>query len=454
MTYVALSPPLPCVVPGLGAHGRVGFVHALAQDRLIIRFEGEPTSPRRLDGATRAPVHGEVTVTLGEHRTYALAIEMDGDGANGPVEARVKDEAGLARLQDLMNLVRKGQHIAICETMDVEASDRYTGFSDVTLAPQALPELSWDQLDTRRRFLGRDFALPLLITGMTGGLTRGAEINRRLARAAQHFDIPMGVGSQRVALENQEHAAIFAVKKDAPRVFLVGNLGVAQIRGKGALDACRRAVDMIDADALALHVNVLQEVVQVEGDRDFRGLIDQIHAVAAKLEVPLLVKEVGSGIDAATALRLKEAGVRAIDCGGKGGTSWSYIEGVRAHSPVTQSVANTFRDWGIPTAIAVDLVRRAVPDLDLVATGGVRDGLTVAKALALGATLAGVGLPLFRAALVSDEEPFTVVETLAQGIKTAMIASGARDLAALGRRLHVSRAFRERAEPFFMRESP
>lgn len=450
MSYVQLSPPLPCVAPGLGPHGSVGFVHALAQDRLKIRFEGVSLSPGRLvHGASAKPTTTDITVTLGDQRSYALAIELQHDLASSDtVEARVLGEAALGRLADLLNLVRKGQHIAICETMDVEATDRYTGFSDLTLLPKALPEFSWDQLDTRCSFLGRDLALPLLITGMTGGLTRGAEINRRLARAAQHFGIPMGVGSQRVALENPEHAAIFSVKKYAPKVFLIGNLGVAQIRGKDPLGMCKRAVDMIDADALALHVNVLQEVVQVEGDRDFRGLLDQVHHIAARLGVPVIVKEVGGGIDAETALSLKAAGVAAIDCGGKGGTSWSYIEGVRAHSPVTQAVANTFRDWGIPTAIAIRALRQATPALPLIATGGVRDGLTVAKAIALGATLAGVGLPLFRAALLSDDEPFAVIETLQQGLKTAMIASGARDLASLQRRLHVSRAFSERVEQF------
>jgi isopentenyl-diphosphate delta-isomerase len=345
-----------------------------------------------------------------------------------------------------MGLVRKGQHIAICATMDVEASDRYTGFNDVTLRPMALPELAWNDLDTNVSFLGRRFPLPLLITGMTGGLSQGAEINRRLARVAQHYGIPMGVGSQRVALENPDHAAIFAVKSFAPDVFLIGNVGISQIRSDDAVEKCRRAIDMIRADALAIHVNVLQEVVQVEGDKDFRNIFDSINRVVRSLDVPVLVKEVGCGIDVETARRLVETGVAAIDCGGKGGTSWSLIEGARAKSQVTQQVGLTFRDWGIPTALSVATVHQAVPSVPLIATGGIRDGLTVAKALALGASFCGIGLPIFKAALESEEAPFSVIETFTQGLRTAMICSGARDLSELHTRLILKRPFREGLE--------
>lgn len=448
--YVRLNPPLPCAAPGFETGGLVGFTLALAQDRLLVRFvDGSAWDAVEAGAAPR----GELAVTLGDSRTYSFHFELALPavpiaGEPEALEARISDPVGLARLADLLTLVRKGQHIAICETMDVEAKDRYTGFSDVLLLPKALPELRWDELDTSRQFLGTSFPLPLLITGMTGGLTRGAEINRRLARAAEHYGLPMGVGSQRVALDNPEHAAIFSVKKDAPRVFLIGNLGIAQILARDALDTCKRAVEMIDADALAIHVNVLQEVVQVEGDRDFRGIIDRIHALVGRIGVPVMIKEVGGGIDAETAQQLVAAGVKAIDCGGKGGTSWSYIEGVRAQSRVTQSVADTFRDWGIPTATCVAALRQSQPDLDLVATGGIRDGLTVAKAIALGATMTGVGLPLFRAALADEDEPFEVVETLVQGLKTAMICTGSKSLAALAGRLRTTAAFRERLEAF------
>jgi isopentenyl-diphosphate delta-isomerase len=387
----------------------------------------------------------QVHVHFDEQKQFILTGQL-GAGPSKTYELLVEDPEGRERLFDLMGLVRKGQHIAICATMDVEASDRYTGFNDVTLRPMALPELAWDDLNTNVSFLGQTFPLPLLITGMTGGLSQGAEINKRLARVAQHYGIPMGVGSQRVALENPDHAGIFTVKSFAPKLFLIGNVGIAQIGSEDAVEKCRRAVDMIEADALAIHVNVLQEVVQVEGDKDFRNIFDSINRVVRNLDVPVIVKEVGCGIDVETARRLVETGVAAIDCGGKGGTSWSLIEGARAKSQVTQQVGLTFRDWGIPTAFSVATVHQAIPSLPLIATGGIRDGLTVAKAVALGASSCGIGLPIFKAALESEEAPFSIIETFTQGLRTAMICSGARDLSALHTRLMFKRPFREGLE--------
>lgn len=397
-------------------------MHGLSADRLLIEW-----TDQRARDSSHAP--SDITVSLSKDQTFHFRNEMP----------RIPAEK--ARLTDLLNLVRKNQHITLCETVDVEASDRYTGFSDLGLRPVALPDLAWNDLDTSRRFLGYRANLPLLVTGMTGGLQRGAEINQRLARAASHFGIPMGVGSQRVALENPEHAAIFKLKQFAPQLFVIGNIGMAQLTRADALDQCKRAVEMIDADALAIHLNVLQEVIQVEGDRDFRGLLDQIALVASRLGVPVMVKEVGFGIDPDSAKKLVGAGVQALDCGGKGGTSWGYIEGLRAESVVTRSVATTFRDFGIPTAIAVHAIRRSLPAIDLVATGGIRDGLTVAKGVALGATMCGLGLPLLRAALEGEDQPFTVLETFAQGLKTAMICTGSRTLESLPARLAVKPEF-------------
>ena len=353
-----------------------------------------------------------------------------------------------------MTLVRKSQHISICATTDVEASDRFTGFDAVTLLPMALPELNWSELDTSTPFLGRKLPLPLLITGMTGGLARGAEINLRLARAAAAFGIPMGVGSQRVALDNPDHAAIFTVKKAVPELFLIGNIGIAQLLQPDAVDLCCRAVDMIEADALAIHVNVLQEVVQVEGDRNFRGVLDSVAKVAAKLPVPLIIKEVGVGLDPTSAQKLAEAGVKALDCGGKGGTSWSFIEGERAISEITRSVAATFRDFGIPTALAVAALHKSLPTMPLIATGGIRDGLMVAKATALGAAVCGIGLPLLRAALTSDEAPYEVLEVMTKGLRTAMIVSGAKTLNDLRSRVHCVPAFSENLDRFTRNKTP
>lgn len=446
--FVALKPSLACLLNPAGDTQVVqAFVHAIALDRLRIERVGP--------GATKPiPAPYELRLSLRSDLHYTIVVdslvgvERSEADPNATLleEALVSAPASRAALADLLNVLRKSQHITICETQDVEASDRYTGFTDLVLLPRALPELAWKELDTSREFLGRRFTYPILITGMTGGLRRGAEINLRLARAAAQFDIPMGVGSQRIALENPDHAAIFAVKRQVPGVFLIGNLGAAQLIGRSkaaALEWCKRAVEQIEADALALHVNVLQEVIQVEGDRDFRGLLERIEHVCRHLPVPVVVKEVGCGIDLETARCLVESGVRAIDVGGKGGTSWSLIEGERAASGVTQTVGRTFRDWGIPTACAALALRKKFPDLELVATGGIRDGLTVAKAAALGCRMAGIGLPLLRAALASEDAPFDLLETLTRELKTAMIASGSAHLGDMTQHLRANGRFQE-----------
>ena len=436
--FIALNPPLPCIDVSLGA----GFVTALAADGLRVRFVE----------STARQTQGQVRLAFTPDQSYLFNWHLLGT-KDGELHLSIgeKDHPALA---DLMTLVRKNQHISICATTDVEASDRFTGFEHVTLLPKALPELDWSELDTSTLFLGRKLPLPLLITGMTGGLARGAEINFRLARAAAAFGIPMGVGSQRVALDNPDHAAIFTVKKAVPDLFLIGNIGIAQLLQPDAVDLCCRAVDMIEADALAVHVNVLQEVVQVEGDRNFRGVLDSIAKVAAKLPVPLIVKEVGVGLDPSSAQKLAEAGVKALDCGGKGGTSWSFIEGERATSEITRSVAATFRDFGIPTALTVTALHKSLPQMPLIATGGIRDGLMVAKAVALGATACGIGLPLLRAALTSDEAPYEVLEIMAKGLRTAMIVSGAKTLSDLRSRVHCAPAFSENLARFTTNRTP
>lgn len=445
--FVTLNPPLACIVELADEEQVNGFVCALAPD--LIQTTLSPSQP---------PSQGsrcQLKLSLASGRHYQFEGQLKtakGGDSNAPAMISLESPIARAQLTDLLHLIRKEQHIHICATQDVEASDRYTGFGDLRLVPKALPELSWHELDTQTRFLGQRFSYPIVITGMTGGVERAAEINRRLALAASKFGIAMGVGSQRLALENPEHAAIFAVKRTTPDLFLIGNLGFAQLRGRtlsAAIDDCKRAVAMIDADALAIHVNVLQEVIQVEGDRDFRGAYAMLTAIARHLPVPLIVKEVGSGIDPESAQRLVECGVAAIDIGGKGGTSWSFIEGARAQSTALQHVAQSFRDWGIPTAIALHHARTALgPKTPLIATGGVRDGLTIAKAVALGANLVGVGLPLFRAALLDESLVQDVLDELIRGLKTAMIASGSGSLSDLAGRLRLSRRFLDEAEAY------
>jgi isopentenyl-diphosphate delta-isomerase len=327
-------------------------------------------------------------------------------------------------IRDFLHGLRKSQHLDICANHDVEHSSRRNGFEDVELPILALPETNWADIDTSVSFLGCTFSAPILITGMTGGVAQGTIINERLAEAATTHNIPMGVGSQRMALENESHADIFRVKRKYPKLFLIGNIGIGQLRSKDYLDFCQRAVDMISADALAIHVNVLQELIQIEGDRDFRGIVDKIGHVTTKLNRPVIVKEVGVGLDVPTAKRLAEVGVSCFDVGGSGGTSWAFIEGLRSIDPIIRRRGEVFRNWGIPTAKAVRDLRQALPNSSIIATGGVRDGLTVLKALHLGANMAGIGLPLMRAAIEGADRPSKLLGAIIDELKIAKMCSG------------------------------
>jgi isopentenyl-diphosphate Delta-isomerase len=333
-------------------------------------------------------------------------------------------QEGLPTALDLLHSLRKNQHIDLCASSDVEHSSKFTGFSEIQLPVVALPEKSWSEIDISAKFMGRTFGAPMLISGMTGGVAQGTLINERLARAASKFNIPMGVGSQRIALENPVHAKIFKLKKSFPNLFLIGNIGIGQIQSSDYLDLCRRAVDMIDADALAIHVNVLQELIQVEGDRDFRGISDKIIKVQEQLGIPVIVKEVGAGMDVGTAVRLAQGGIKHFDVGGAGGTSWAHIEGLRSSSALIRRRGEIFRDWGIPTAKALVDLRKTLPDCSLVATGGIRDGLIACKAIFLGANMVGLGLPLMRAAITSDAGPTEILSAIIEEYKIAKMCAG------------------------------
>ncbi len=335
---------------------------------------------------------------------------------------------------------RKEQHIDLCASQDVEATDGGTGFAQLSFCPRTLPELDWHELDTRATLCGRSFAAPFIISGMTFGVERGAIINRNLARCAAHHNIPMGVGSQRIALENPELGRTNNPRLHAPDIFLLANLGISHLQR----DLCMRAVEMIEADALAIHLNVMQELIQPEGSRNFRGVLQQLSELAQNFPVPIIVKEVGFGIDVQTATRLFENGVAALDVGGQGGTSWSWVEGLRSADDETRQLARAFRNWGIPTAYNTAVLREALPHCPLLATGGVRDGLTAAKALALGADMVGLGLPLLKAALVSDVEAIKVMDGFIRGLKVTMLSTGNRKLATLPASLCLDAPYRDR----------
>lgn len=321
---------------------------------------------------------------------------------------------------------RKVDHIQINLERQVEPEDARTGFERYNFHHTALPEVDFDAIDLAVDFLGRRLSAPLLISSMTGGVAHGWEISRRLAMAAQAMGCAMGVGSQRAAIEDPARERYFKVRDVAPDILLFANLGAVQLNYGFGVDQCRRAVDMIQADALILHLNPLQEALQPDGNRDFSALASRIGDVCATLEVPVVVKEVGSGISAPVARRLLDCGVAAIDVSGVGGTSWSAVEHFRATDPVWRGVSRTFADWGIPTAESLRMVRRAVPALPLIASGGMRNGIDAAKALAMGAGIVGFAGPLLRAAAVSEDAAYQALETLREELRLAMFCTGSQ----------------------------
>jgi isopentenyl-diphosphate delta-isomerase len=326
------------------------------------------------------------------------------------------------------NGTRKAEHLRINLEEDVSGKGITTGFEQYRFAHCALPELDLDEVDTSRRLFGRRLAAPLLISSMTGGVPMGGALNRVLARTAQSLGIAMGLGSQRVALEEPDRAEWFRVRDVAPDVLLFANFGAVQLNYGFGVDDCLRAVEMIEADALILHLNPLQEAVQPGGNTNFSGLARRIAAVCRALPVPVVVKEVGWGISAETARLLVEAGVSAIDVAGAGGTSWSEVEKHRAVSAHQRAVAAAFSGWGIPTAESLRLVREAAPELPIIASGGVRTGIDVAKAIALGAVVAGVAGPALRAAADSPETIEAVLKQIIDQLRIAMFCIGAATL--------------------------
>ncbi|HUF37737.1 MAG TPA: type 2 isopentenyl-diphosphate Delta-isomerase [Anaerolineales bacterium] len=327
---------------------------------------------------------------------------------------------------------RKSDHIRINLEEDVR-SGLTTGLERIQFTHRALPDLNLEEVDLSLTLFGKSLAAPLLISGMTGGTAEAGRINRALAEAAQAAQIAMGVGSQRAALENPDLAETFRVRDAAPDTLLFANLGAIQLNYGYTADHCRRAVDMIEADALVLHLNPLQEAVQPEGDTRWAGLLSRIEAVSRALPVPVIAKEVGWGFSKEDARLLAEAGVAAIDVAGAGGTSWSQVEMHRAQDEAQARLAAAFIDWGIPTADAIRNVVTGAPGLPVIASGGLRSGTDIAKCLALGACLGGMAGPYLKAAAVSPEAAIAAVLAVRREVQVCMFAAGAADLPALGR---------------------
>ncbi len=325
---------------------------------------------------------------------------------------------------------RKNDHIKINLEQDVRSS-LTTGLEKIHFIHQALPELDLDEVDTRLTVFGKELNAPVLVSSMTGGTADAGVINYRLAEAAQECGFAMGVGSQRAAIEHPEQAGSFQVRKVAPGILLFANLGAVQLNYRYGLDECIRAVEMIEADGLYLHLNPLQEAVQAGGDTNWKNLAGKIEAVCKALPVPVIAKEVGWGISAQSAKRLADCGVAAIDVAGAGGTSWSQVEMHRAPDEFLRNLAASFVGWGIPTAESILNVKTAAPDLPIFASGGLRDGLDIAKCLALGARLGGMAGQFLKAAAISTEETVQLMQLTRRQLQVSMFSAGAGDINAL-----------------------
>ncbi|MBN2735170.1 MAG: type 2 isopentenyl-diphosphate Delta-isomerase [Methanomicrobiaceae archaeon] len=324
---------------------------------------------------------------------------------------------------------RKREHLEICCEKNIEAG--FSGFDDVKLVHNALPECDMESIDTSVRFLGHNLSSPLFIAAMTGGHPDTLEVNRRLACAAEHFNIGMGVGSQRAALENPSLEDSFTiVREEAPKAFLCGNLGAIQLSEKGP-EWADKAVEMIDAQAICIHLNPLQEAIQPEGDHDSKGCLDAIRELCKTSKYSVIVKETGCGISLETAKKLWGCGVSAIDTGGLGGTSWAAVEAVRAEEISLAEIGRKFSDWGIPTAVS--LIEIAGQNKPVIATGGLRSGTDIAKGVALGASLGGMALPLLKPAMESYESLAAAIEKIQRELVVSMYLTGSQDLDSLSK---------------------
>ncbi len=330
---------------------------------------------------------------------------------------------------------RKADHLRICLDEDVQSHRITNGFERYRFTHCCLPELNRDEISLQSTFLSKAIATPLLISSMTGGTEQARLINQRLAKTAQRFGLAMGVGSQRVAVENPTLTNTFSVRQYAPDALLFANLGAVQLNYDYGIDQCQQAVDALEADALILHINPLQEAVQTEGDVNFKGLFAKIERLVQVLPVPIIAKEVGNGISAAMAQRLMETGVAAIDVAGAGGTSWARVESERAKDAKQRRLGNTFADWGIPTATCLTDIRSksSLETVPLIASGGLRNGLEAAKAIALGADLVGMALPFLQAASQSEAALAELSEALVAELTTVLFCTGSESLRSLRR---------------------
>lgn len=338
------------------------------------------------------------------------------------------------RVKEIMK--RKEEHISLCMEKEVQSKKQGTLFDCVHLMNEALPELDLDGIDTRVTFLSHKFSAPIMVGAMTGGANRAASINKNIAEAAEELGLGMVVGSQRAGLYAKELADTYSIARQAaPNAFIGANVGGAQLsKGLGIEDA-RKLIDMLDADALYIHLNPLQEVVQPEGEPSYRNVASRIKEIAGAIGKPIVAKEVGHGISGATAKRLESAGVSAIEVAGLGGTSYSAVEYYRAAEQkmrAKEKVGRLFWDWGIPTAAAVRMASGAVK-IPVVASGGIRNGQEMAKSIALGASMCASAMPFLKPATVSSRQVREALEQMILELKVTMFLTGCGSIRELGK---------------------
>lgn len=326
---------------------------------------------------------------------------------------------------------RKKEHLDIALSDKAQVGE--SGFSSYRFIHNALPEVDFRKIDASTVFLGKKISYPFFISCMTGGILEGGKLNRNLARAAQKFNIPMGVGSQRIAIEHRDLEKFFKIRKYAPSIPILANIGLVQLNYGFGLKEFQNCVDMIGADALVVHLNPIQEAVQPEGERNWEGILRKLEKIFNKLSVPVIAKEVGFGLSADVVSRLYKAGVRIFDTAGWGGTNWALIEGLRGKADI--NLGKLYSNWGIPTTDSIiacrEIQEKVKERVVILGSGGIRSGVDMAKALALGADLAGVAAPFAKAGLVSEHEVEKLIERYATELKTVMFGVGAKDIKSL-----------------------
>jgi len=337
-----------------------------------------------------------------------------------------------SRIEIIKKRKRDGIEIPLQKNVQSKTTSTYLEY--VRLIHNALPELDYDEIDISTTFLKRRFSIPIIIDSMTGGTPEATKINGRLGDLAEKYDLAMGVGSQRAGLESKELAETYSIaRKNAPNAFLVANIGGAQIAKGLTIENIKDIIDMIKADALVIHLNPLQELIQPEGEPKYRGVFSKISEISKSIDVPVIVKEVGAGISKEVAVKLEMSGISAINVAGAGGTSWAGVEKLRAealNNDLKIHLGEIFWDWGIPTAASLIEVKKTV-ELPIIASGGLRNGLEIAKCIALGANMGAMAYPFLLRAAESREQLFNFADTVIAELKSTMFLVGAMNLSVL-----------------------